>query len=144
MSDVSTVKEKVQAYLTSEGPVQIDSNNRYSLMWESCRVFVEIIEHPNGKATLVKIVAPILFEVPMTPDLFEYVALHADDWFFGSLGVWPNEDASAGMLVMGHTLLGDFLDKDELMYAVYGVGGTVDDLDDELQVKFGGKRYIDT
>jgi hypothetical protein len=144
MPDIATVKEKVQAYLTSQGPVQIDSSGRYSLQWESCRVFVEVVEHPNGDVTLVKIVAPILFEVPITPDVYEYVALHADDWFFGSLGLWPNDDKSAGMLVMGHALLGDFLDKEELMYAVFGVGGTVDELDDELQAKFGGKRFIDT
>lgn len=144
MPDVAGVRERVQAYLTSQGPVQIDDRNRYGLEVGSTKVFVEVIEHPNADATLVKLLAPILFKVPITPDLYKYVALHADDWYFGSLGLWPEESGDVGMLVIGHTLLGDYLDKDELMGAVWAVSGTADKLDDELMPQFGGTRYADT
>lgn len=144
MADVAAVKDKVQAYLTSQGPVQIDSEGRYGVEMGSARVYVEVEEHPNGEVVVVKVVAPFLFDVPITPDLYEYFALHADDWFFGSLGVWPNDEGTTALLVLRHTLLGDFLDKDELLYAVYGVGGVADDLDDELQQKFGGTRAIES
>lgn len=144
MSDTATLHQKVQTYLTSEGPVQIDSNNRFSLSADSTRVFVEVSEHANGKATLVIITAPVLFDVELTPELYKHVALHADDWLFGSLALWPKEDTNTGTLLMRHTLLGDYLDKDELMYAVYGIAGSADELDDQLQAQFGGKRFIDT
>jgi hypothetical protein len=144
MSDVPGVRERVQAFLTSQGPVQIDERNRYGLEIGSTKVFVEVIEHPNGEATLVKLLAPILFKVPITPEVYKYVALHADDWYFGSLGLWPEESGDVGMLVMGHTLLGDYLDKDELMSAVWAVAGTADKLDDELKAQFGGLRYEDS
>ena len=143
MSDIASVKERVQAYLTSMGPVQIDANGTYIVEMGSTKTFVSVDAHPNNEKTLVKITTPILYDVPITADLYKYVALHADDWFFGSLGLWPKEDGLTGMLVMGHTLLGDYLDKDELLYAVYGVGGTADDLDDELMAQFGGTRLID-
>lgn len=145
MSEVESVKQRVQAYLTSEGPVSIDAQGRFMLDFGSTRTFVEVLPHPNGKVTVVRVLAPILFRVPISPALYEYVALHADDWVFGTLGLWPSEeDPSQGMLVMRQSLLGDFLDKDELMYAVYGIGSTVDEIDDDLVVRFGGVRFEDS
>ncbi|MFT4089006.1 MAG: hypothetical protein QM658_17985, partial [Gordonia sp. (in: high G+C Gram-positive bacteria)] len=40
-----------------------------------------------------------------------------------------------------HNLLGDFLDPEELMSAVYGLAFVADDVDDELKAKFGGLRF---
>jgi hypothetical protein len=42
-----------------------------------------------------------------------------------------------------YVLLADFLDEDELSTALWAVIYTADELDDELQKQFGGKRYID-
>ncbi len=42
-----------------------------------------------------------------------------------------------------HTLLGDYLDEEELHNAVGAVVTTADRLDDELQSRFGGKRSED-
>lgn len=145
MSDIESVKQRVQSYLTSEGPVNIDAQGRYSLAVGSTRVFVEVADYSNGEMSVVKVVAPILFNVPITPSLYEYVALHADDWTFGSLGLWPDgDDLQQGSLMMRHSLLGDYLDKDELLYAVYGVGSVADNLDDDLATRFGGVRFEDS
>lgn len=144
MSNIAGVRERVQTFLTSEGPVTIDANGRFSIRNGSTNGFIEVKAHGNGEATIVSVLAPLLFGVRLTPELYKYVALHCDDWTFGSLGLWPDETGESGMLVLRHTLLGDYLDKDELMYAVYGVLGTADDIDDELQKQFGGKRYEDT
>jgi hypothetical protein len=46
-------------------------------------------------------------------------------------------------LLMSHTLLGDYLDEKELETAMWGVLGAADTWDDELQQKFGGKRWAD-
>lgn len=52
MADVAIVKQKVQAYLTSEGPVQIDSRGVFSFRQGSTMAFIEVAEPPNGKATM--------------------------------------------------------------------------------------------
>ena len=86
----------------------------------------------------------LLFEVPLTPELYKHVAIHADDWWFGHLFVVPNEETGLGTVVARHVLMGDYLDKDELLYAAKGVAGSGDDIDDRLKEQFGGKRYEDT
>jgi hypothetical protein len=143
MSNVAAVKEKVQAYLTSQGRVSIDEDGDLSVDYGSTRLNVSVVPHPNGEVTVVQVWAPILFDVPLTPALYEYVALHASDHFFGSLGLLALDDGVHGFLMLRHTLLGDFLDKDELLYAAFGIVASADAMDDELMEKFGGTRLID-
>ena len=44
-------------------------------------------------------------------------------------------------VTFSHNLLGDYLDAEELMYAVGGVASSADELDDELVAKFGGRTF---
>lgn len=143
MADVAAVRERVQAYLTSEGSVTIDDRGRYSIAYGSTRAFAFVREHPSGESTVVSLFAPVLREVPLTPDLYRYVATGGDDWVFGHLYVEESEGATEGSLLILHKLLGDYLDKDELMYAIIGIASTADELDDKLQPRFGGKRLTD-
>ena len=54
------------------------------------------------------------------------------------------EDGSqTGFLQFAYTLLGDYLDEDELGTALWTVLFTADRLDDELQAQFGGRRWTD-
>lgn len=142
--DIPGVKERVQAHLTSQSMINVDDKGRFSIAIGSTRVFVEVLAHSDGEATLVMVSAPVLFEVPLTPELFKWVALNADNWWFGHLFVSPNEAGDTGTVIARHMLLGDYLDKDELLYAVNGVGSSTDGLDEELQKQFGGKRYEDS
>lgn len=48
------------------------------------------------------------------------------------------------LLIMSHTLLGDYLDEQELRHGVMGILSAANECDDELQKKFGGKRWIDS
>ena len=57
------------------------------------------------------------------------VAIHAED---GTIS-----------LMFRYALLADYLDEDELSTAMWSVIGTADELDDELQKQFGGKRWVD-
>jgi hypothetical protein len=138
------VRERVQAFLTSEGPVEIDSEHRWRVLTGSTRVFVDVIASVSGvDFAIVRMVAPILHDVPLSAELYEYVALNADNGNFGSLGLWPDEEKKTALLLVRHSLLADYLDKEELLQAVYAVGSAADELDDQLQERFGGTRNID-
>lgn len=139
--NVDQVKAKVQAILTEKGPVSLDGDGDYSIPMGSTRVFVRVLAHPNNEATLVSVFAPVLSGVPLTPEFYEYVALNADSLYFGHLSLDTND--SGGFLMVTHILLGDYLDADELLYAVFGVASAADELDDDLQARFGGKRFAD-
>jgi hypothetical protein len=95
--------------------------------------------------TLVLLTAPILSNVPATPELFEWVARHGGSRWFGHVEVHAHDGGEAGQvsLVHSHTLLGDFIDQPELEVAMWAVLGAADQWDDELRAKFGGTRWSD-
>lgn len=138
MADVAATKEKVQAILTDVGPTSIDKDGDFSLQRGSTRVFVRVLAHPNGEVTIVRIFAPVVVGLAPTPEFYEWYAENASNWVFGHLALSRSGDGT--MIVnMVHTLLGDYMDRDELIYAALGILGSADDLDDEVQKKFGGK-----
>ena len=88
--------------------------------------------------------APLLRGVVPTPALYEYLARETPKLWFGSIAVWDDEkDQGKLSLTLSHTLLGDFLDEEELSSAMYGVLNSADELDDRMQQRFGGKRWTD-
>ena len=141
MSNVDQVNAKVQAILTEKMTVTLDSDGDFSFPLGSTRVFVRVVAHPDNEATLVSIFAPVLSGVPLTPEFYKYVALNTDRLIFGHLALASTDDG--GFLVVTHMLLGDYLDADELFYAAFGVASSADEFDDELQKRFGGKRFAD-
>ena len=84
--------------------------------------------------TLVRVSAPILWEVRPTTELYERVAREGGGYFFGHVMV-RDDEAGTVYLMMSHTLLGDYLDAPELEAAMWGVLGTADGLDDQLQAR---------
>ena len=144
MSDVALVRERVQTYLTQQGPIVIDDNGNFTIQYGSTRVIIQVVAHPDENATAVIVSASMLFQVPLTAELYRHVATHADDWWFGHVYLVEAPDGTTGTIVARHLLLGDYLDKEELMYAINGVGNSADATDEQLQTLFGGKRYEDT
>jgi len=141
MSDqVSRVREKVRQILTQKFNVGVDSDGDYTVAYESAQGWIRVLPiSDDGEKTVVRVEAPLLFGVKETDELYKYVAIHTDDYMFGHLSLAATPD---GMMVMFvHTLLGNYLDEEELLAAVIGVVGSGNDLDDKLQGMFGGRRY---
>ncbi len=151
MATVDQTMMKVQRLLT--GPM----NLRIQLMGEtigvsftdsSTQVHIRIVDWGKNKdgepRTLVRITSPILRNVKPTPELYQYLAREAPQLWFGHVEVYDDAE-NKGMLFMAmvHTLLGDFLDEEELRAAMFGVLGSADEIDDQLQKRFGGKRWVD-
>lgn len=141
MATVAETKDRVQTYLTRHAPVSIDSDGDLSVSMGSARVFVRVREHPGGEATLVDCWAIALAEVPVTPDLYEFIATGSDSFIFGHLSLAVDDASNTGMVFLSHRLLGDYLDEDELMYVVGGLVSSADDIDDDLKDRFGGRRF---
>src|SRR5687768_11119876 len=98
----------------------------------------------DGEArSVVQVWSPILYNVPATPAVFEWVARNGGSRGFGRIELIDEDTAGRVMLVYSHTLLGDYLDEPELQLALFAVLGTADKWDDELQQRFGGKRWVD-
>lgn len=138
--DVAATRAKVQRYLTQNfTDVNVDKEGDYSLRHGSSRLFVKTRTRDTADFTWVTLEVPLLFEVPDTPAVFEYVALHADDYIFGHLSAYRGEKGIT--VYFTHSLLGDYLDEDELERAVGLMLSVANDLDNELMDKFGGTVF---
>ncbi len=137
------LRDKVQRHLTDEfGSVSVNSDGVFRINAESTAAFISCSDWGDDGETVVRIYSPVLFDFDLTPEVFEYVA-RENDYTFGSLGLLTGEDDTSPILEFRHTLLGNFLDPQELINATVMVGATANRLDDELRARFGGKRFAD-
>lgn len=139
--DLLEMRERVRYVLTEAlGSVEVDRDGDFSFPHESTRVFIGV--RPFGaEGTVVVIDAPVVFGATPSPELYEWIALHANDYVLGHLGCELRDD---GVLVLvSHRLLGDYMDPEELLRAVSAVAGTANRLDEEVMVLFGGERFAD-
>ena len=136
------VKEKVQRILAeSLGSVSVDKDGDFFVRFESAVVFVEVLEMKDD-VTWVKSYSIMLSGVPLNPEVYRWFATEGQEYFLGHARVAERDDGT-GTIKFEHVLLGDLLYPEELNWAVLALGRTADDLDDQLQARFGGKRFIE-
>ena len=143
MADKALVKAKVQEFLADGWSAKLHGDG-YVLELESAVLEVRVAQRedtPDGPVTIY-LSSPFLWDVPATPEVFKYVALNADNYTFGHLSAYEDDHGSL-TLYFSHTLLGDYLDQEELDAAVGAVLISANDLDDELQKQFGGTKTFD-
>ena len=151
MSDVDHTMIKVQRILTGPMGLRISlQGNSITVTFtdSSTRVNINFIEWGTNKAgdpsTLVQLSSPLLWEVDPSPGLWEWIGREGGNYYFGHISAYDDSSAPGKLfLLMKHTLLGDYLDEEELHWALYQLLNTADKLDDELKQKFGGKRLAD-
>ncbi len=133
------VYNKVRDMLLEEGLQVSLIDGGFQVPNDSTAVNISIVDQEDR--VLVQMFVPVLHHLPPSPELFEYVATEGQGYFFGNMHYVP--DGDEGLLVFEHTLLGDYLDSDELHTALAALAITGNELDEELQQKFGGKRFVD-
>lgn len=107
----------------------------------STRVFVEVRDW-RDPAGVVTVYAITNRSVPRSPELFEYLATHSDDFVFGRLAAWlPDGEPDSAWIVFRHTILGSTMDPAELRNAIMAVAVTADQLDDTIKERFGGLLF---
>lgn len=137
---VEQVGKKVQRMLAEMfGSISIDSDGDFFVRFDSATVFVRVFETHAG-TTMVRVFAVVLSGARLSDDLYRWVATSGQDYFFGHMQVVERENGS-GLLLFEHHLLGDYVDPDELSFAVHAMGSVADDIDDELQQRFGGSTF---
>ena len=137
---VAVLKEKVERYVGDLiGPYDVNQWGAINFRWGSAHVFVKCSSFGDDESVAF-ISIPLLYGVTGTDELFRHVALHSDDWHFGHLSLTENDDGHY-KLWFTHSLLGDYLDVEELKTAVATMAKAADGLDDELKDSFGGERY---
>lgn len=139
MTDAQLVKNKIQQILMDQELMVTLLPNGFQVPFDTTAVNINVLEQETR--TLVMMFVPVLREVPPSPELFKYIAIEGQQYFFGNLRYVP--DVDQGLVSFEQTLLGDYLDADELMASLAALASTGNELDEELQKRFGGKRFVD-
>lgn len=143
MPSLVELREQVRQILTGAfGNVSVDGDGDYSIRNESARIFIRCYEQQlsgDSTRTLVLVWSIVLSDVPPSPELFRHIATLGSDYVFGHLHCREHEGSV--MVNMSHKLLGDYLDSEELIATVVGIAVTANELDEELQGRFGGSRF---
>ena len=150
MSTTAEAKEKVLSILTDGMDLhpRLGKNNSIQVGFSDSSTVVNLsfdTQEFDGKApaqTFVYLTAPMLRNLQPTPELFKWVAIQGTGFRLGCVEAFE-EEGDTIYLRYKYVLLADYLDEDELSTALWAVIYTADELDDELQKQFGGKRYID-
>jgi len=142
---VDEVTQKVQRILANKFSTRLGRDGDFFVDRGSttCRVWCREWGPEDKGHVLVCLSSPVLFEVPITDSLYEWIATEGTKNYFGRPVLWLDESGRTGDLAFDHSLLGDFLDSEELRVALMLVLGSADRLDDELQERFGGRRLSD-
>ena len=133
---VSETRDRVASLLTEfVGPVELDPAGGLSFAYESTRVFLHVA--PHGDTTVVHVQALTNVDITPSAELYKHVALNADSWVYGHLAM--GEEGGKANVGFRHSILGDFLDAQELFTAVAAVAQTANAIDDEIKATFGGR-----
>lgn len=119
------------------GRVELGSGGDLSFPYESTRVYINVRPWGEG-STVVVVFAFTNVDLTPSPELYEFVALHTDDWVFGHLGLSVSDDGKAA-IDFSHTLLADRLDAEELQATVAAVAVTANQIDEQIKAQFGGR-----
>ena len=144
MATVAQVQKKVQSILSTElGSVKVDADGDIRIDYESTSVRIAVEQYGDStEETVVEITGVLSFETPASPMLYEWINEKNSSIKFGT--IYHLDGSKSGTLVLlQYSILGDFLDPEELLNAVRVVVLISNKLDDELIQKFGGKRVVD-
>lgn len=137
--DVVELRRRVHQWLTElVGEVGTDASGQFVFEEGSTKILVRCARWEDINDTIVYVTAPVVLFVSPSAELYEYVALHSNDFPFARLWAEPNGD-SLGVFA-GWNLVGNDLNATELMVAARTVALAADRFDDELQQRFGGIR----
>ena len=142
MADKNEVRMQVQRYLEKNLDVLEVRGENFFVNFGSSGCQISCTEW-GETSVIVKLLAYVLGEVPITDDLWIALGKMSGEHVFGVLHAVPDQGGDTCTLYFGYNLVGDTLDEGELMWSLSALVKTADDLDDELQERFDGRRLAD-
>ena len=139
MSKVDEIQVKVQKYLSKElGNISVDEDGIIEFPFGSTKVTIGVKELMGE--VVVEIFSPVIFEPKNVNGLYEKLNLmnmvSPVSWLYLELD-------NLNLVIAKYTVLGEFLDFEELRYAISIVCNSADSLDEDMAKEFKAKRFIE-
>ena len=144
MLTLDTVKNKLQKMLIElNGSIQIDKDGDFEIVIGSAHLFIRVVEigPDDNKRFVVRFFSPMVLKVPVTHELCLHIATEGTNYRFGCINLILEEDGKTGDLYFSHNILANDLDQSEVDNAIRAVLYTAEELDTELQKRFGGEMF---
>ncbi len=149
MTSPADVQSRVLHLLSKHMTTHVDSDGDIVVQSGSAVCFIRCASFGSRGITLaglnvvVKIGAPILWDVARTPELYEWVATEGQAFVIGHVVCYRSQEAENTNLFLEYALFGDNLDEPEIVHAVGITLSMANGLDDQLQPRFGGRKSIE-
>ncbi len=130
------VRSCLTAFLTD---VDEGEDGNFSFLYESTAIGLALAETDNW--TAVTLIAVANHNVPRSGALNKYVAEWGQAHSFGGMSLSHNDDGTDNVNLKW-LLFGMHLHPDDLRQAVIAFSLVADEVDDEVQGLFGGRRFI--
>lgn len=103
---------------------------------------VQIRVEPGGigDGTIIEVVSAMVVNVPLTPELYKWVATIGQNFLLGGVVIKPTDDDKLCRIFFRYAITGVDVDESELANAVGVVGDVAEQFNAEIHEKFGGER----
>lgn len=130
------VQARIEEILAASGYPYAVEDGRARIERGSTAVFIAAREWQD-RHVIVELVCPMLGDVDRSAELLDKLNELNAGLYVGK-AYWRNRE-----VWLAHNLLGDFLDAEELLASVGMMAVVADKIDDELQQRYGGRRWRD-
>ena len=139
MTKVDEIQIRVQKYLSKElGNISVDEDGIIEFPFSSTKVTIGVKELMGE--VVVEVFSPVIFEPKNINGLYEKLnvlnMVSPVSWVYIELD-------NSSLVIAKYTVLGEFLDFEELRYAISIVCNSADSLDEDMAKEFKAKRFID-
>lgn len=142
--DLEALREKIANYLTEAGvDYRTGADGHFAVREGTAAVLIFPVpwEGERGERyTLVQLISPVALDITRyDQELTKFLSEENHKLVFGKFSL----DTDHATIWLGHVLIGDFLDKRELIVSYQMVARTADQYDEIIAGLAGGKRAID-
>lgn len=134
---VEEVQAKVERYLAEEIPDHVVVKPGQYLVSDEIFCRVRVLPWEGSQKTVVRVEAEIVQDVPVVDELWEWIANVGNSFYFGKTQLHRANEREND-LVITHVLLGDHLDRQELMSTIRTVVKAAIMLQEDAVDRFGG------
>lgn len=137
---VAALREKLDGYLrNSLANATVDDEGDFMIPYEATTTWVRPVAWTEGR-TLARIWSITNVGVRVDGELTKFLLTTNASVVFGGFRL----DSSVPAVILVHSLLGDYLNRMELLTAVAAVATTADHFGPEIKRRFGGRLFTES
>jgi hypothetical protein len=136
-SAVAMLREKLDGYLRHAlANVSVDDEGDFMVLFGSAVTWVRPVDWTEGR-TLARVWSITNIGLPVDGELTKFLLAANARLMFGGFRLDPSPPA----LMLVHCLLGDYLNRNELLTAVAAVATAAEHYGPEVKTRFGGRLF---